>query len=41
MIRRPHRPPEEELRPVRLLFTGPVLIFVMLLLFVVYILYLQ
>lgn len=38
---RPHRPPEEEPRPVRLHFTGPALIFIMLLLFVVYILYLQ
>lgn len=37
----PHRPPEEELRPVRLHFTGPALIFIILLLFVVYILYLQ
>ena len=41
MILRPHRPPEEEPRPVRLHFTGPALIFIMLLLFVVYILYLQ
>ena len=37
----PHRPPGEELHPVRLHFIGPVLIFIMLLLFVVYILYLQ
>lgn len=39
----PPRPltPEEEPRPVRLHFTGPALIFTILLLFVVYILYLQ
>lgn len=37
----PNRQPGEELRPVRLHFIGPVLIFIMLLLFVVYILYLQ
>ncbi|WP_341261749.1 DUF2786 domain-containing protein [Morganella morganii] len=39
----PPRPltPEEEPRPVRLHITGPALIFTILLLFVVYILYLQ